>query len=146
MPKMDGLEAARRIQTACPTPVVVVTAHESRDLVEKASEMGVSAYLTKPPSQGEIERAVTLAMARHGDLMNLRRLNRELEHQKEEMKKALSEIRTLRGLIPICSECKKIRNDEGYWEQVDVYLRKHSEARFSHGLCPRCQENTIAGM
>jgi DNA-binding NarL/FixJ family response regulator len=131
MPKMSGLEATRRIQETCPTPVVVLTAHESRDIVQEASESGVAGYLTKPPSAGEIDRAITVAMARHGDLMKLRALNAELE-------KALSEVKTLRGILPICSGCKKIRDDEGYWEQVDVYLANHTEADFSHGLCPDC--------
>ncbi len=74
MPEIDGLEATRRIQERCPTPVVVLTAYESQDLVREASEAGVSAYLTKPPKPPEIERAITVALARHNDLMELRRL------------------------------------------------------------------------
>ena len=49
-----------------------------------------------------------------------------------------SEIKVLRGILPLCSFCKKIRDDEGYWEQVDVYINKHSEADISHSLCPEC--------
>ena len=55
-------------------------------------------------------------------------------------KKAAEEIKILRGILPLCSFCKKIRNDKGYWEQVDVYIRKHSQADFSHGICPECIE------
>ena len=61
MPKMDGLEAAKMVREKCPTPIVVLTAHESMDLVSEASQMGVSAFLTKPPNQEEIERAITIA-------------------------------------------------------------------------------------
>jgi PAS domain S-box-containing protein len=55
-----------------------------------------------------------------------------------QLQKALMEVKTLNGLLPICSSCKKIRNDEGYWEQLEVYIRDHSEAEFSHGICPDC--------
>ena len=56
----------------------------------------------------------------------------------KELEKALSKIKTLSGIIPICAGCKKIRDDEGYWKQVEVYVRDHTEAEFSHGLCPDC--------
>jgi AmiR/NasT family two-component response regulator len=131
MPELDGLEATRQIQSRCPMPVVVLTAHESQELVEKASEVGVSAYLIKPPKQTEIERAIVIALARHEDLMKLRLLNKELE-------KALSEIKTLRGILPICASCKNVRDDKGYWNQIESYIRDHSEAEFSHSLCPEC--------
>jgi len=55
-----------------------------------------------------------------------------------ELQDALAKIRTLKGLIPICASCKKVRNDKGYWEQVEVYVRDHSEAEFTHGICPDC--------
>ena len=68
--------------------------------------------------------------------------HREAEREKEkligDLRKALDEIKTLRGIIPICASCKKIRDDKGYWNQVEVYVRDHTEAEFSHGLCPAC--------
>ena len=131
MPDMDGLEATRLIQERCPTPVVVVTAYETPELVEEASAAGVGAYLVKPPSAREMERAITIAIARFDDLMELRRLNAELQD-------ALAKVRTLSGLLPICSSCKKIRDDEGYWNQLEAYIQEHSNAVFSHGLCPGC--------
>jgi AmiR/NasT family two-component response regulator len=138
MPELDGLEAAKRIMECCPMPIVVLSAHESKDLIEKASETGVAAYLTKPPKSNAIERAIIIAMARHNDLMELRRLNTELQFHKEELEKALAEIKTLRGILPICSHCKKIRDDKGYWNQIESYIRDHSEAEFSHSVCPDC--------
>jgi len=63
----------------------------------------------------------------------------QLMKQRNELKKALDEIKTLRGMFPICSHCKKIRDDKGYWNQIDSYLRKHSEAEFTHSICPDCQ-------
>ena len=50
----------------------------------------------------------------------------------------LSQIRNLSGLLPICANCKKIRDDQGYWNQIETYIRGHSDARFSHGICPEC--------
>jgi len=131
MPKLDGLEAARRIQKQCPTPVVTLTAFETDDLVKKASEVGIGAYLTKPFKTGELERAIVIALARHSDMMELHRLNSEL-------KKALAEVKQLRGILPICSSCKKIRDDEGYWRRIETYIKEHTDAEFSHGICPAC--------
>lgn len=65
---------------------------------------------------------------------------RELEKINQELKSALAEIKTLRGIIPICSYCKKIRDDHGFWQQVESYMTKHMEASFSHGICPECME------
>lgn len=131
MPELDGLEATRQIQKQQPTPVVVLTAHEGDDLIDKAGEVGASAYLSKPPQAKEIERAIIMAMARHDDLMECWRLNRELDE-------ALKEIKELQGILPICSSCKKIRDDKGYWNQIEAYFRQHSEIGFTHSICPDC--------
>lgn len=66
------------------------------------------------------------------------RVETERENLIMELKKALSEIKTLSGLLPICAHCKKIRNDEGYWEQIEGYIKEWSLAEFSHGICPEC--------
>jgi AmiR/NasT family two-component response regulator len=131
MPKLDGLGAARKIQACCPTPVVVLSAYEAPDSAKIAGVAGVSAYLTKPPRPGELERAIIIALARHADMIELRRLNKELEQ-------ALNKVKTLSGMLPICASCKKIRDDKGYWQQIESYIREHSEAEFSHGICPEC--------
>lgn len=144
MPDMDGLEATLHIYKSCPTPVVILTAYDSPDLILQASEVGVGAYLLKPPKAREVERAITIAMARFGDLMSLRYLNAELEARNAELQEALDKVKQLSGLLPICSHCKKIRDDEGYWQQVEVYIRDHSEAEFSHGICPDCMKNFYA--
>jgi AmiR/NasT family two-component response regulator len=140
MPGMNGLEASRRIQARCPTPVVVMTAYESQDLLEKACETGVGAYLTKPPKTSELERAITISMARHADLMNCRKLYEELAARNREIENALAEIKTLKGLLPICAACKKIRDSKGYWEQIEAYLKDHSDVEFSHSICPECAQ------
>jgi len=63
-----------------------------------------------------------------------------LLHERNELQKALSEIKSLSGLLPICASCKKIRDDKGYWKQLELYIRDHSEAEFSHSICPTCAE------
>jgi hypothetical protein len=68
------------------------------------------------------------------------KVEKVLLHERNELQKALSEIKTLSGLLPICSSCKKIRDDKGYWNQIELYIRDRSEAEFSHGICPPCAE------
>jgi AmiR/NasT family two-component response regulator len=131
MPKRNGIEATRDIYEFCPTPVVILTAYETAALVEQASVAGAGAYLVKPPKARELERAIMIAMARFRDLIALRNLN-------EELRAALAKVKLLSGLLPICASCKKIRDDRGYWQQVEVYIRNHSEVEFTHGMCPDC--------
>ncbi len=64
----------------------------------------------------------------------------ELEEANTKLQEALESIRTLKGLIPICAHCRNVRGDQGYWNQLEIYLGEHSEAEFSHGICPKCEE------
>jgi response regulator NasT len=131
MPDVDGLEATRRIQAECPRPVVLLTAHDDPDLVAVAGEAGAGAYLVKPPSRGELARAISIAVARFADWAALRRANAELEA-------ALATVHRLRGLLPICAHCLKIRDESGDWQRLEEYISARSEARFSHGICREC--------
>jgi PAS domain S-box-containing protein len=83
-------------------------------------------------------RPATLAMLI--DNTARKRAEEERERLILDLKDAISRIRTLSGMLPICSSCKKIRDDKGYWEQIEVYVRNHTEADFSHGICPECAE------
>ena len=71
-------------------------------------------------------------------------INQKLTMEKEHLESAMKQIKTMQGLIPICCHCKKIRNDEGFWEQVEVFVRDHSDANFSHGICPDCKKRFYA--
>lgn len=133
MPGMDGIEATKELMERSPVPVVILTSHESRMVVQRATEAGIGAYLVKPPKPRDIELAIIIAMARFKDIMRLNKLNKDL-------KEALAKVKTLSGLIPICARCKKIRNDSGYWEEVEIFIKEHSEALFSHGICPVCTQ------
>ncbi len=130
MPGMGGIEASRDIMAEHPTPIVVLTAYDVLELVDEASKVGVGAYLAKPPQRHEINRAITIAMARFADMMELRRVNQELQD-------ALDHIQTLEGILSICANCKRIQ-ENGVWISVESYVEAHSQAQFSHGLCPDC--------
>jgi signal transduction histidine kinase len=117
MPGMGGIEAARLIQHACPTPVVILTAYETPELVQDASEAGVNAYLIKPPNKREMERAITLAMARFDDMVKLRQMNEQLKAYNEELDAfahtAAHDLQSPLGLIVGFSEVL-LYNDEGF--------------------------------
>jgi PAS domain S-box-containing protein len=80
------------------------------------------------------------------DISERKRAEAERERLIRELQDALSNIRTLRGMLPICSNCKKVRDDKGYWNQIETYIRDHSEAEFSHGICPQCFRALYPGM
>ncbi|WP_417909710.1 response regulator [Candidatus Electronema sp. PJ] len=132
MPDIDGFETCRRIkgdQRLVGVPVVFMTALDSvEDKVAGFAAGGVD-YITKPFQQVEV-------LARIKTHIMLRKREQELEQ-------ALTEIKTLTGILPICSYCKQIRNDKGYWQQVEDYISQHSAALFSHGLCPDCYKKEM---
>lgn len=80
------------------------------------------------------------------DITDLKNAQRRLEAEKASLEEALEEIRTLRGILPICSYCRKIRDDTGAWSQMEEYVSRHSEASFSHGICERCEETHFPGL
>lgn len=131
MPGLDGLQTARRLLAEHPMPVVIMSAYESEEFLAAARDVGAGGYLVKPPEAMTLRRAVELAVARHKDLMEVKRLN-------EELTLALAKVRSLEGLLPICASCKKIRDGEGRWHQVEAYISNHTDVMFSHGVCPDC--------
>jgi hypothetical protein len=74
-------------------------------------------------------------------MRQLESYQRKLEQANESLNVALSEVKELQGLLPICASCKKIRNDEGTWDQLEAYLARHSKAEFTHSFCPECRES-----
>jgi fibronectin type 3 domain-containing protein len=80
----------------------------------------------------------------HSDLIDIYRQieqkNIELEKLNQNLQHALTEVRTLSGLLPICAHCKKIRDDKGYWNQIETYMAKRIDVEFTHGICPNCAE------
>ncbi|MFC1509081.1 response regulator [Candidatus Omnitrophota bacterium] len=129
---MDGIEAAGKININYDTSFLYLTAYEDNETFERAKYTEPSGYLIKPVQERDLVKAVEITLYK-------RRMERE-------RKKLLDEIKVLQGIIPICSHCKKIRDDKGYWEDVAEYISQHSEAEFSHGICPVCLEIHYPGM
>ena len=80
------------------------------------------------------------------DITERKRIEQERENLVLELQEALAQIKTLSGLIPICAACKNIRDDQGYWHRVESYIQNHSDAEFSHGICPNCKKKLYAGV
>lgn len=133
-----GLTATRLIQDRHPTAVVVLTAHESPDLVYQASEAGANGYLVKPAGDLELSRAITIAQARFRDLLVLRRLNSLLQFRNQRLQGMLKQAKPLIGLINACANCRRVRDDDGGWQRMERYIQAHTNAKFTHGLCPEC--------
>ncbi|MGE5314254.1 MAG: ANTAR domain-containing response regulator [Acidobacteriota bacterium] len=131
MPEMNGLDATRMIIERAPTPVILLTAHDNPRYIVEASVIGAVGYIAKPSSAREMDTAITIGIARFNDIMELRRLNAELRD-------AMRSIKMLSGLLPICGNCKKIRADDGIWHTLEGYIMQHSDATFTHGICPEC--------
>jgi PAS domain S-box-containing protein len=91
-------------------------------------------------NNGAMYRGQKLVFCICRDISERKRAEQEREELIRNLRESLAEIRTLRGILPLCSYCKKVRDDDGYWEQVDTYIRKHSEASVSHGICPDCMK------
>jgi CheY-like chemotaxis protein len=136
MPKMDGIEVCRQVRlrsNAPPMYLLLVTVRNARQDVVLGLETGASDYVTKP-----FDRAELLARVKIG--VGMVELQQMLQTKVRELREALEQVKLLSGFLPICSYCKKIRDDKNYWEQVESYITKHSEAKFSHGICPQCFE------
>jgi PAS domain S-box-containing protein len=86
------------------------------------------------------ERIILLAIE---DITERKQVERALEEERRQLQQALDEVKVLRGILPICSYCRKIRDDDGYWSQVEKYVSDHTDARFSHGICPACYESEM---
>ncbi len=134
MPRLEGVAVVRRLR-ALPahqsTYIIMLTSKSSSDDVVEALDAGANNYLVKPFNAAELKAHIEVG----------RRMivaEEALAARNAELQEALDHIRTLRGIVPICAVCKKIRDDKGYWSQVEDYVSKHTEAEFSHGICPTC--------
>ena len=97
-------------------------------------------------NNGAVYREQKLIFCVCRDITDRKRTEMERKNLIVELKDALAQVKTLRGLLPICSHCKKIRDDTGYWNQIESYIHKHSDAEFSHGICPECAKKYYPDM
>jgi DNA-binding response OmpR family regulator len=139
MPGLDGLEVCRRIRqdpTKQSTYVILLTARANKEDLVLGMEAGADDYISKPFDREELRVRVE-AGAR------MIRLQQKLADRVQDLADALAKVRQLQGLLPICSYCKRIRNDQNYWQQIENYIADHSGAEFSHGICPQCYEKFV---
>jgi sigma-B regulation protein RsbU (phosphoserine phosphatase) len=134
MPGIDGLEVCRRVRqspSATPPYLILLTAMASKDEVVNGIQAGANDYLSKPFHREELKARVGVGAQMLG-------LQKSLAERVKELEQALSQVRQLQGMLPICSYCKKIRNDQNYWQRVEGYISDHTGVEFSHGICPDC--------
>ena len=134
MPGMDGIEICRQIRKGPqtrPIYLILLTARRGQEDKIHGLQSGADDYVTKPFNREELRARVQVGI-------RVLELQGALAQRVRELEEALSSVKTLQGLLPICSYCKKIRNDRNYWQQVEGYISDHSEAQFSHGICPEC--------
>ena len=139
MPGLEGIQILRRLRT---TPgfellyVILLTSRTDKEDVAYGLAAGANDYIAKPFDPSELE-----ARVRVGERMV--KLQRSLAARVAELEVALAHVQRLQGLLPICSYCKKVRNEANYWEQVDSYLTSHSDVQLTHGICPTCMETMM---
>jgi sigma-B regulation protein RsbU (phosphoserine phosphatase) len=139
MPGMEGPEVCRRARERLDGPplhLILLTSRDSKTDVVQGLRTGANDYIVKPFDRTELLARVTIGA-------QMVSLQRSLTQNIEELKEALKRVKQLSGLLPICSYCKKIRDDSNYWQQVESYVMHHSEAQFSHSICPNCYESIV---
>ena len=140
MPELDGPDVCRRVRAERPDAnmyLLLLTAREARGDVIAGLDAGADDYIIKPFDPDELRARVAVGV-------RMLTLQQKLAERVAELQTALSNVKQLRGLLPICSYCKRIRGDDQYWQQVEGYIAEHSEAQFSHGICPSCYETISA--
>ena len=139
MPEMEGIEVCRRlreIDTQNPVYVILLTTHSEKENIVRGLDSGADDYIIKPFEQNELQARIRVGC-------RVLQLQEKLANRIKDLQDSLQHIKTLQGIIPICSYCKKIRDDQNYWEEVEEYVAKHSNADFSHSVCPECYAKHI---
>lgn len=134
MPGLDGIEVCRRLRTTSLSPriyIILLTARGTCEDIVRGLDAGADDYICKPFNRGELRARIDAGV-------RVVELQLALQDRVRELELALAKVKQLQGLFPICSYCKKIRDAENFWQQVENYISEHSEAQFSHGICPEC--------
>jgi DNA-binding response OmpR family regulator len=134
MPRLDGIEVCRRARQDPDLEgryLILLTGRSEKSDIVAGLEAGADDYLVKPVDAPELRSRL-----RVGERVVA--LQSRLAERVRELQEALAHVQRLEGLIPICAYCKRVRNEEEYWERVEQYIQSRSTARFSHGICPEC--------
>jgi DNA-binding response OmpR family regulator len=139
MPGLDGVEVCRRVRqtsTLLPVYLILLTSKTDREDVVAGLQAGANDYLTKPFDGPELQARIQVGA-------RVVQLQTELARRVKELEEALAQVKQLEGYLPICSYCKKIRDDKDYWQQIEGYIEARSEALFTHSVCPDCYQKYI---
>jgi DNA-binding response OmpR family regulator len=140
MPDMDGLEVCRKLRKTTNSVahyIIILTGQSGKEDVVAGLSAGANDYISKPFHVEEL-----IARIKVGQRMV--ELQQTLSDRIKELRKALAQVKTLQGLLPICSYCHKIRTDQEVWERIENYIIQRSDVKFSHGICPACLEKVLA--
>jgi sigma-B regulation protein RsbU (phosphoserine phosphatase) len=143
MPEIDGIEGCRQLKKhegLREIPIIMLTALTDSQHLQQAFEAGAVDYVTKPLRSVELLARLRSALRLKTEMDARKRNEEELRKRNKELEKALSEIKTLQGFLPICSYCKKIRDVKGYWQQLEAYMSQHADVVFSHSICDPCMQ------
>jgi CheY-like chemotaxis protein len=139
MPGLDGPEICRRLrqlETPTPTYVILLTSRDASADVVEGLRAGADDYVRKPPNEEELLARISVGA-------RVISLQQTLADRVRRLEEALSNVKQLQGLLPMCSYCKRIRDDQNYWQQVESYFSDHSDVQFSHSYCPDCFEKYV---
>ena len=139
---LSGFETAERIRADERTrhlPVIFITATSREDeSVFRGYDAGAVDYLIKPIEPNLLRSKVNVFCELSAQRLVIQEQLKEIQAKNEVLNRQIEEIKTLRGLVPICARCKNVRDDSGFWQTIEAYVSDHSEAEFSHLLCPEC--------
>ncbi len=136
MPGMTGVELCRKMRESvnlASTYLILLTSKPDKDGVVIGLESGANDYVRKPFDREEMHARIQVGE-------RVIELQTALARKVKELEESLSKIKTLQGLIPICSYCRRIRDDQNYWKELESYIAEHSSAEFTYGICPECRE------
>ncbi|MGA6924539.1 MAG: response regulator [Desulfosarcina sp.] len=130
--EMNGIQAATKISENSDVPIIFMTCLSDQQVFERAIRTNPFGYIIKPYDIHELRSTIEIAMVKH-------KAAKEREALIAQLQKALQEVKTVTGLLPICASCKRIRNDaDKSWQAIEEYIASHSDANFTHGICPEC--------
>lgn len=129
--EMDGIETAKIIHSRFNIPVIYLTAYSDEERLTRAIATEPFGYILKPFQERELLAVIEMALYKH-------RVEEERIKLLNDLKAAKAHVKTLTGLLPICASCKRVRDDHGYWQRIEAYIEEHSDADFTHSVCPEC--------
>jgi response regulator RpfG family c-di-GMP phosphodiesterase len=136
---MDGVEVCRRVRARNrkqPTYLILLTAKSGQEDLVAGLRAGADDYVVKPFEREELHARLQVGL-------RIVALQRALADRVAELEDALARVKQLHGMLPICCYCKRIRDDQNYWQQVEAYIAAHADVQFSHGICPACFEGVV---